>query len=369
MIPLFETIITPKAKQLVNEVLESGFLNQGKMVDEFEKQLEHQLWLRNPVTLNSCTSSLFLALKMSGVGEGDKVIIPAQTFISTGLAVLMCGAEPIFCDIDERGNIDADKLFELTNKVYPRAVICVHWGGYPANLSKIKMIIDDINDCVLIEDAAHAIGANYRQSVIGDCKYSDFCCFSLQSIKSLTTADGGILCSRHPQHKKRAEKLRWFGIDKKNVQRNENGERVFDLDELGYKFHMNDYTAALGLGNLDGLKMRINKRYAYAQIYNNRLKDVPGIISLPLSGDNKPSYWLYTLLVKDRNNLINKLRSAGVASSTVDTRIDTKKVFNKGKLDLPGQDYFEAHQLSIPCLSSMSIDDVNLIVETIKSGW
>jgi perosamine synthetase len=369
MISLFETIITPKAKKLVNQVLDSGFLNQGKIVDEFEKQLEEQLWMENPVTLNSCTSALHLALIISGVKKGDKVILPAQTFISTGLAVLMADAEPIFCDIDERGNIDTQRAFELAIRHEPRAIIGVHWAGYPCDLQGLLDCCTHIgnNNCKLIEDAAHAIGANYRNSTIGDCAYSDFCCFSLQSIKSLTTADGGILCSKSSKDK--ISKLRWFGIDKKQVQRNENGERIFDLDELGYKYHMNDYTAALGLGNLEGLKERINRRYGYAQIYNQRLEGTSGIISLPVPKDNKPSHWLYTMLVENRNNLILKLKSCGVMASTVDTRIDRKSVFNTRDLYLPGQNRFEAKQVSIPCTSSMSLDDVNYIIEKIKEGW
>jgi perosamine synthetase len=367
MIPLFETIITPKAKQLVNQVLDSGFLNQGKMVDEFEKQLSEQFWLHNPVTLNSCTSALHLALVLAGVKKGDKVLLPPQTFISTGLAVLMVGAEPIFSDIDERGNLDASKIREKDLE-QAKAIICVHWGGYPCDLGRLLDKTCD-TEKFLIEDAAHAFGSSYKSSVIGDCKYADFCCFSLQSIKSLTSADGGILCCGAQSWKERAEKLRWFGIDKKKVQRNENGERIFDLDELGFKYHMNDYTAALGLGNLDGLKARLNLKYAYAQIYNNRLAKVPGVISLPIPGDNKPSYWLYTLLVENRDSLIKKLNSAGVAASVVDTRIDRKSLFNTMNLDLPGQDFFEAHQLSIPCTSQLSVDDVIFICDKIKEGW
>jgi perosamine synthetase len=366
MIPLFETIITPLAKKYVNEVLDSTFLNQGKFVDLLEESLENDFWLKNVVTTNSCTSALHLSLILSEVKSGDKVIISPQTFISTGLAVLMCGATPIFSDIDIYGNLDPSKLKKEDLK-QSKAILFTNWGGMPAKLEELSLIAKQFN-IKLISDSAHALGATYKQSVIGDCRYTDFDCFSMQCIKSLTSGDGGILCCKNDEDKIKASKLRWFGIDKKNVKRNENGERIFDITELGYKYHLNDFGGSLAYGNLDGLKQRLNKKYAYANIYNNRFKGVNGILNLPMS-DSKSSFWLYTMLVENRDSLIKKLNSAGVAASVVDTRIDRKSLFNTMNLDLPGQDFFEAHQLSIPCTSQMSVDDVIFICDQIKEGW
>lgn len=367
MVDLFETIITNEAKKNVNEVLNSGFLNQGKFVDSLEDKLEKEFWLKNVVSLNSCTSSLHLSLLLSNVKKGDKIITSPQSFISTGLSILMCGAEPIFCDVDIFGNLNPNTIQE-EDLIKSKAVLFTNWAGNIADLEKLNVLAKKYN-LSLISDSAHALGANYKQSVVGDCKYTDFDCFSLQCIKSLTSGDGGLLCCKNEEDKEKAIKLRWFNISKKNIQRNENGERIFDIDSIGFKYHLNDFCASLAVGNLHNLKGRINKRYAYAQIYNNRLKDIHGIINLPIFEDRKNSFWLYNFLVENRNGLIKKLRDNNIMASTVDTRIDKYTLFKPYQRDLPGMDYFEEHQLSIPCISSMEIDDVVRICDIIKEGW
>jgi perosamine synthetase len=366
MISLFETIITPKAKQLVNEVLDSTFLNQGPIVDKFEAALTEQLHFKNPISLNSCTSSLFLALKLAGVELGDKVIIPPQTFVATGLAVLSVGAIPVFCDVDLNGNISLEDLQNCVTK-NTKAVIVVHWGGFPADLKPIYEFCS-ANNIKVIEDAAHALGAEYLDTYIGDCTYSDYCCFSLQAIKALTSGDGGVLCCRNNYDRIRAEKLRWFGIDKKNIVRNENGERAFDITEIGYKLHMNDLTAAIGLGNLEGLENRLKIKEFHATAYDWSFRMTDNLQTAYAKYSCKPSNWLYTIKVKNRNRLIKKLKDNGIQASTVDTRIDKYTIF-KGPYELPKQEWFEATQVSIPCTSSLTIDEQVKITHLINEGW
>lgn len=361
---LFTTTVTEQAKKNVNDVLDSGFLNQGKYVDLFEEKLKG-FGLANPLTLNSCTSALHLALLLSGVDVGDEVILPPQTFISTGLAILMCRGTPIFADVDVNGNLDPEDLKKkITYKT--KAVMVVHWGGTPAQMTEIHNICR-AKGLWLIEDAAHALGAWNEGRNIGSCGLSDFCCFSLQSIKSLTSGDGGILCLNdcHYNLIEKARLMRWFGMDKKNVVRNENGEREVNVEMLGFKAHMNDYTASLALGNCEGLNERLMKRRAIAQLYNDCLKNVEKIHKF---GKAESSYWLYTIRVKNRVSFIKKLKAKGIPASTVDTRIDKNKIFG-GPFDLPGQAQFEATQISIPCHHKLTLDDILLIINTINEGW
>jgi dTDP-4-amino-4,6-dideoxygalactose transaminase len=371
MINIFECIVTNKAKQYVNEVLDSTDLNQGKYTDLFEEKLKQEWGLTNSLTLNSCTSGLFLALKLAGIGQGDEVLLPAQTFIATGLAVLMVNGIPRFTDIDHNGNISLDSIrLKTSNKT--KAIIVVHWGGIPSDLKEIYRYCLSHN-LKLIEDAAHGFGATYRNSIIGDCKYSDFCTFSTQSIKSLTTGDGGILCCKSEEDKEKAIRLRWFGMSKKNVQRGPNGNRIGDISEIGYKFHQNNINSAIGLGNLDGLRERLEVKYRRAMRYNTELFGLDGI-TLPIVGyPCKPSYWLYTIKADRRDDLIKKLSENGIQASTVDTRIDVNSVFcgntEQKAQYLPGQEWFDKNQLSVPCTSSMTDDDQTKILSIIKSGW
>src|SRR5262249_754151 len=151
----FHTNVTEKAVALASETLRSGFLSEGKRVRQFEQELTGRLGLPNPVAVNSGTSALHLALEVAGVGDGDEVILPPQTFVASGLAILMCGATPVFADIQPRtGNIDPESIrAHVTPRT--RAIMPVHWGGYPCDMDEINAIARE-HGLAVIEDAAHA---------------------------------------------------------------------------------------------------------------------------------------------------------------------------------------------------------------------
>lgn len=369
MINLFETIVTEEAKKNVQNVLDSTFLNQGGYVDTFEETLAKEWNLSNPVTVNSCTSGLFLALKLAGIKENDRVLLPAQSFVATGLAVLMAGAKPEFVDVDSNGNMDCVSLKEKIIKYLPKAVIVVHWGGIPCDIKPIHEYCSNItNKISIIEDSAHAFGATYRDSIIGDCKYSDYCVFSFQSIKMLTTGDGGALCCKIPAKADMAKKLRWFGMSKKNITRGPTGNRIDDIGQLGFKMHMNDINGALGLGNLHGLKERLDIRFKRAMRYNVELFGINGLTLASMNYPCRPSYWLYTIKVENRDGFIKKMTENDIQVSTVDMRMDNYSVFGK-KEYLYNQEKFEEQQISIPCTYSMTDEEQTKIIETIKGGW
>ncbi|MEM3101651.1 MAG: DegT/DnrJ/EryC1/StrS family aminotransferase, partial [Candidatus Nitrosotenuis sp.] len=260
----FNTHISEKSIRLVNEVLRSGFISAGRMADEFEKELSRRLGLVNPVTVNSGTSALYLALALAGVKPGDEVIVPAQTFIATGLVVLMHYAKPVFADIQyETGNIDPNSIREkITERT--KAIIPVHWGGYPCDMDEINEIAKEHNLAV-IDDAAHALGATYKGKPVGSI--SRFTAFSFQAIKHLTTGDGGALCCLNEDDYQEAKKRRWFDIDRENAKPSILGEREYDATHVGYKLHMNDISAAIGLGNLEDFHLSLKRRREIADYY------------------------------------------------------------------------------------------------------
>ena len=361
----FNVHVSPEAVALATATLESGWVSEGEVVKRFEQELERELGLGNPVAVNSGTSALHLALAIAGIGSEDEVILPAQTFVATGLAILMTGAEPVFADIDPMtGNICLESIKE---KVTQRtaAIIPVHWGGYPCNMHDI----DDIackHGAYLIEDAAHALGATYDDIPIG--AFSDFTCFSFQAIKHLTTGDGGALCCYFHQWADAARALRWFGIDRPSTKTSILGERIYNLNTLGYKYHMNNVAAAIGLGNLAGFKKRLAQRQANGKRYRENLCNVPGVQLLECADDRKHAYWLFTMRVQDRENFIRKLKEYDIPTSVVHQRIDKHELFG-GPYDLPGQAIFDEEQISLPVHSKISSDDIDFICEVIKSGW
>jgi perosamine synthetase len=362
----FYTHISNKSLELVSQVLKTTFISAGKIADQFEQELNLKLGLSNPVTVNSGTSALHLSLLLAGVGQGDEVIVPAQTFIATGLVVLMCGAKPIFSDIQyETGNICPKSIREkITNKT--KAIIMVHWAGYPCDIDEINKIAKE-NNLIVIEDAAHALGAIYNGKPIGSI--SQFTAFSFQAIKHLTTGDGGALCCLNEKEAIIAKKKRWFGIDRQNSLPSILGERIYDVTEVGYKYHLNDMAAAIGLGNLEDFSSILYRRLQIAKKYKDNLKDVPGLTLLKYTEDRQSAYWLFTILVEERENFIRMLQKKGIPTSVVSLRIDKNSIFGSITRGLINQEKFNKKQVSIPIHSAITDEEVNLIIKSIKEGW
>jgi perosamine synthetase len=360
------TYISEKSIKLATDVLRSTYVSAGKMADRFEKELENQLGLVNPVTLNSGTSALYLALAVAGVKPGDEVIIPPQTFIATGFSVLMHYARPVFADIQfKTGNIDPGCIRQkITDKT--KAIIPVHWGGYPCDLDEINDIAKEHNLAV-IEDAAHALGASYKGKPIG--AISRFTAFSFQAIKHLTTVDGGALCCINDDDAYQARRRRWFDIDRENSKPSVLGERVYDAENVGYKCHMNDLSAAIGLGNLEDFPSNLKRRKEIAAIYNRELKNVPGLQFLEYSNDRECAYWLFTMLVENRIDFIKKLKGKEIPASVMHQRIDNNSIFGGITPGLVNQEKFNDLQVAIPVHNALTDEDVSLIIDTIKTGW
>ena len=364
---LFSTVVMPKAKELVNQVLDSTFLSEGKVAKQFEQALSEQLGLCNPVCVNSGTSALHLALLAVGVKAGDEVILPAQTFIATALAVLYCGAKPVFADIDPKtGNLDLQSVYnKQTEKT--KAIIAVHWGGYPADLIDLDLF-SFLYGIPIIEDAAHALGAVYKGEPVGNGNWSSVTCFSFQAIKALTTSDGGAICSGYTNIVNYVRRNRWFGIDRENDLPNELGERQYTLNEIGYKYHMPDYCAALGLGNLDGFRVRLLWRINTAHTYDAHFRNVPGVTLPDYKTDRKSAYWLYPILVENRHEFVRMMKARGIPVSVVHQRIDKHPVCG-GLQDLPGQAYFDEHQINLPIHWELTHEDIDAVINAVKGGW
>jgi perosamine synthetase len=360
------TQISPAAVKRVAAVLESGWVNEGPVVREFEQALAARLGLVNPVALNSGTAALHLALAIAGVGPGDEVILPAQTFVATGLVILMQRATPVFADIDPMtGNIAPASIAEKMS-LRTKAVMPVDWGGCPCELDEINALAAQ-HSLAVVEDAAHALGATYKGKPVG--AISRFTAFSFQAIKHLTTGDGGALCCRDEADAHAAVSRRWFGIDRAATKPSILGERLYDIDSVGYKYHMNDLAAALGVGNLSDFPERLARRQQIGAYYRQHLSGVPGIQLLCLPNNRTHAYWLFTLLVERREDFIRKLAGDGIPASVIHLRIDHNSVFGGIRDDLPGQEAFNERQVAIPVHERLSDEDIDRVVASIRGGW
>lgn len=365
-ISIFGTYIDATAYRKIKDTLDSTFLSEGKIVQEFEKNLHEKLGWLYPVAVNSGTSALHLSLATLGIGKGDEVIVPPQTFISTALAPLYLGAKPIFADIQySTGNIDPISVKDqITKKT--KAIIVVHWGGYPCDMDEIAQIAQEYK-LPVIEDAAHALGAEYNRRPIGSISSST--CFSFQAIKHLTTGDGGAVCWKSKLLYQRACKLRWFGIDRVKDKASLLGERQYNLKEVGYKYHMNDYEASLGLANLNSIRQRIERRRKIAQKYREELGTIDGIGLFDYKANRKSSYWAFGFHVEKRSDFIKALRNRKIQTSVIHQGIDRNDIFGGIQKNLYNQRHFDQTQIHIPIHDFLEDKDIHYIISSIKKGW
>ncbi|MBR2247624.1 MAG: DegT/DnrJ/EryC1/StrS family aminotransferase [Bacilli bacterium] len=356
-IPLFKVFMSEDVDKPLLETLHSGFIGEGSKVLEFEDTLKKHLQTENVLTTNSGTSALHLAyhialnpeaLKGYEVGEYNmyKFIMSTPiTCTATNNPIIHNNAWIRWIDVDPiTGNITPKTLKESldTYKFKPEAIAIVHWGGNPCDIEEISKICKE-HDIKLIEDGAHSLGIRYNNKPFG--YYSDFAIHSFQAIKHITAGDGGCLICKSKEDYERAKLLRWYGIDRM-VREGIDLRCELDIAEAGYKFHMNDIAATIGNENFKHLDEILNKHRENAKYYNEAFNGK--IKFAPENPNGKSSYWLYTIHVNNRDELMQKLKEEGIMSSKVHSRNDTHTAFSEFKRDLPGVESFNKTHLCIP---------------------
>lgn len=340
-IPLFKVFMSPTVVEPLREVLYSGYVTQGPKVEEFEAKLAQ--FIKNPylATVNSGTSALHMALDLAGVGPDDEVITTPMTCTATNWPILAHRAKIVWADIDPRtANIEPASIdARITAKT--KAIMVVDWGGYPCDIDAIRKIAKGIP---IIEDAAHAFGAKYKGRMVGQS--ADFTCFSFQAIKHLTTIDGGALITKRKKDYEKAVLLRYFGIDRKKRSKDYRIEK--DVYNWGYKFHMNDINATIGLENFKHTNEILRKHRENAAFYNETLKGLKRITLLNEKKDYLSSYWLYTMKVDNVSVFTDYMKARNIMASQVHRRNDTHPVTAPFKIALPGVDEFSKHMVCIP---------------------
>ena len=364
-IVLFHPFIPKETSEKVAEVLSTRWIGQGPLVDRFEAEFEEIIGVGKSLAVGSGTDALHLAYLLAGVGPGDEVICPVFTCTATNLPLLYIGATPVFADIDPKTmNISTSSIRKLiTEKT--KAIVTVDYGGLPCDYSEINEIATEFG-LKVIDDAAHAIGAKYQETLIG--AVADFTTYSFQAIKHITTGDGGMLHVRDPELAEKGKRLRWFGIDRKAKF---GGIWANDITEIGYKYQMTDIGAAMGLSGLAHLPLVLSHRRELLKAYEEGLKDVPGLYNVGSESQNDRlhSAWLHTILVEDREELQKKLAVNGIESGQVHYRNDMYTIFGKRRDYLENMDAVESRYLVLPLHMKVGVREVEKICGIIKTGW
>jgi len=270
MIPLVKTNIPCKEKLMpeLEKILYSGYVAQGEQVELFERAFESYIGGGYSLSLNSGTAALHVALILAGVTEGDEVISTALTAEPTNVAIKMTGAKIRYADVDvETGNISPSSIVDCINSS-TKAIMVVDYAGVPVNVKEIQAISTEYNIPV-IHDAAHALGAKYNGKKTGN--HFPYTIFSLQAIKHLTTIDGGILQIKNKEEYERAKLIRWFGIDKKLSRLDNN------IQFQGYKYHMNNVNATIGLIQLMDIETIVDKYIDNGKYFDKELVNISGL--------------------------------------------------------------------------------------------
>ena len=364
-IVLFHPHIPEKAFELVQDTLKTRWIGQGPKVDEFELQFQGKFCQdRNAVAVGSGTDALHLSYILAGIKEGDEVIAPVFTCTATNIPLLYEKAVIKFADVQPGTlNIDPKSVKQLVNEK-TKAIVCVHYGGLPCDMEELGEIAAAWG-IPIIEDAAHALGASYRGVPIG--AISDFTMFSFQAIKHITTGDGGMLVLKDENLRGKADRIRWFGIDRTAKQM---GYWENDICEIGYKYQMNDIAASIGLAGLEDFDKILALRKGLFNKYSELLSGVPGVQLVGTQySDREHAAWLCTILVENRYELQKKLRENSIESNQVHYRNDRYTIFGGRRQDLPNMDDVEDKYLVLPLHTKMDSGHVERICSVLRSGW
>ncbi len=373
-IHLFRPVISEAAIEAVSEVLRSGWTGLGPKTKQFEEDFAKFVGAKYCVGLNSCTSALHLALHLLDLKEGDEVITTPLTFVSTNHAILYVRATPVFADVQlSDGNLDPDDVeSKITEKT--KAILLVHYGGNPCEMDRFHEIGRTYN-IPIIEDCAHAAGSRYEGKRIGSI--SSLNCFSFHSVKNLSIGDGGAITTNNKYYYERLLKLRWLGIDKSTFTRTEMAQSnlnpkayawKYGVPEVGFKYHMNDIMAAIGIEQLKLLWKENERRKEIADIYS-QLFHTSGVIGfLRTDGSrNQSSHHICAVRTERRDALMDKLKSYDIHPGVHYLRNDYYPMYKTA--NLPNAEKLQNELISLPLHLALTEGDIQRVIGAIKSGW
>jgi dTDP-4-amino-4,6-dideoxygalactose transaminase len=324
--------------------------------------MQEYLDCKKAVGLVSCTGGLHIALAALGIGPGDEVIVPAYTFVTCGHVVAWLGATPVLVDVEkDTFNIDSDKI-EKAITPRTKAIMPVHFAGHACDMDKILAIAKKHN-LFVIEDAAHAIGTEYKHKKIGN--FGDATVFSFYVTKTITTAEGGMIVTNNEELGNKLKRYSYFGVDKDAFNRyTDKGTWYYEVIELGYKYNMDNIQGALGVVQLKKIKTFIEKRRQLAKKYDRLLKQVPGV-TIPAEKEyTRHSYHLYPILLDiekagiSRAEFINKLREYMIGASVHFIPLHLHPYYQKchdyKRGDFPVAEHLYEREISLPLYPEMT---------------
>jgi perosamine synthetase len=367
MIPVFKPSMADEEVRAVESVLKSGWLGLGPRTHEFETNFARYVGAENAIGVNSCTAGLHIALKVMGVSGGE-VITTSISFVSTNHAILYNNATPVFADIEEDTlNVRIDDIEKLITSE-TRAILVVHYGGHPCDMDAVLEIAKE-RKLKVIEDAAHACGAEYKGRKVGSI--GDATCFSFHAVKNLATGDGGMVTVHDSEIAERIRKLCWLGISRGTWNRSAGKayKWEYSVEEIGFKYHMNDIMAALGLVQLEKLEGKNAQRRRIVERYNEAFADLDWLCTPVEKEYAKSANHNYVIKVLNgkRDELITYLAENGISASVHYVPNHLYEIYKPFYRKLPVTEKIWRQLVTLPLYPDLKDTEVEYIIDTLRS--
>jgi dTDP-4-amino-4,6-dideoxygalactose transaminase len=372
-LPFHRPWIDETDEQAVVETLRSGWLTTGPKTKQFEKELAAYVGATHCIGVNSCTAALHLALDAVGVQRGDEVITTPMTFAATANVICHRGARPVFVDVEpDTQNIDP-ALIEAAVTAQTRAIVPVDFGGQPPDMDAIKAVASR-HGLPVIEDAAHSIGAEYKDVRIGSV--ADLTAFSFYATKNITSGEGGALTTNNDEWAERIQMMSLHGISRDAWKRySDAGYRHWDIIYPGYKYNMFDLQASLLLSQFKRIDMFWARRRILTARLTEGLGDVPEIATLAERPFVTHAYHLFPVIIRterldaDRDTIMNALQAENIGIGIHYRAVHLHPYyqslgFRRGMF--PHAEYYSDRTLSLPFFPGMSDADVDDVVAGVK---
>ena len=370
--------ITENDIQVVERVLHSDWLTQGPAIEAFEKKVANYCGAKYAVAVTNATSALHIACKAAGLGEGDVLWTSPITFTASANCGRYCGADVDFVDIDdETYNMSVAELrhkLEIAVKK-PKVVIPVHLAGQSCDMEAIKALAGEYG-FKIIEDASHATGADYKNTKVGSCRYSDMTVFSFHPVKIVTTGEGGIVLTNNKELYEKLKLYRSHGItrDSDLMTQEADGPWYYQQIELGFNYRMTDIQAALGCSQMDSLDEFVARRRYLVKRYNEKLKDLP--LRTPYQDEaTNPSWHIYIIRVDFtkvtliKKEIFARIRDRGIALNLHYIPVHTQPYYqNLGfqKGDFPVSEKYYEEAITLPLYYDLTDEQQDEVIEALK---
>jgi dTDP-4-amino-4,6-dideoxygalactose transaminase len=373
-LPIGRPLLGNEEKEEVLDALNSDWISKGPKTKQFEKDFREYIGSDYALAVSSCTAGLHIALQAVGVTNGDEVITSPLTFVSTCNAIIYLGAIPVLVDVNgDDFNCDVN---QLEAKITPqtKVIIAVHFAGLPCDMDEIIRIAGKYN-LTVIEDAAHAVGAEYKHQKIGNIGH--ITAFSFYATKNMTTGDGGMVTTNNKGFAKKMEILSFHGLSSDAWKRyTPSGEADYEMIEPGYKYNMTDIQAAIGIHQLRKLDSFIETRNKYATIYDRHLSELPEIVFQKNKQCVKHGRHLYPIIVNfehldiNRDGFIRALKAenigCGIHYKALHAYSYYRNRFNVKNNELPNASYISKRTVSLPLYPKMTEEDVYDVILAVK---